>query len=49
MPGRTVASEGGSVRDIAVLVRASVSNAYDEMATARLEKRRDEGLINILR
>jgi hypothetical protein len=42
MPGRTVASEGGSVRDIAVPIRPNVSSANDEMATPRLEKKRDE-------
>ena len=42
MLGRTVASEGGSVRDIAVPLRPNVSSANDEMATARLEKKRDE-------
>lgn len=42
MLGRTVAPEGRSVRDIAVPLRPNVSSANDEMATARLEKKRDE-------
>jgi hypothetical protein len=47
MLGRTVASEGGSVRDIAVPLRPNVRSANDEMATARLEKKRDESPIAI--
>jgi hypothetical protein len=47
MLGRAVVSEGGSVRDIAVPLRPKVSNANDEMATARLEKKRDESPIAI--
>jgi hypothetical protein len=50
MPGRAAASEGGSVRDIAVPPRPNVSSAKDERATARLEKKRDESPIaHILR
>ena len=47
MLGRTVAPEGGSVRDIAVPLRPNVSSANDEMATARLAKKRDESPIAI--
>jgi len=47
MLGRAAASEGGSVRDIAVPLRPNVSSANDEMATARLEKKRDESPIAI--
>jgi hypothetical protein len=47
MPGRTVASEGGSVRDIAVALSPNVSSANDETATARLEKKRDGTPITI--
>jgi hypothetical protein len=47
MLGRTVASEPGAVRDIALPLRPNVSSANDEMATARLETKRDESLIAI--
>jgi hypothetical protein len=47
MLGRTAASEGGSVRDIAGPQRPNVSSANDEMATARLEKKRDGSPITI--
>jgi hypothetical protein len=47
MLGRTVASERGLVRDIAAPLRPNVSSANEEMATARLEKKRDESPMTI--
>jgi hypothetical protein len=47
MLGRAVGAELGSVRDIAAPLRPNVSSANDEMATASLEKKRDESPIAI--
>jgi hypothetical protein len=47
MLGSEVLPEGVWVCDIAVPLRPNVSSANDEMAAARLEKKRDESPIAI--